>query len=170
VEILKFDDSEKSLPSKKPSGRGAILVGFIALVFGAGTALASGSLTINSGNDIILDQGVVAANTCDSDGDVNLDLLTSLYIDEGEEKFVLTGVTLTGLSGDNCAGKTVKIKVYGTDGSLQPFCKGTDSGCNTGEFYMTKPYNAESLGEFTFSFNNELSTEFVKYVTVETVD
>ena len=76
MEILKFDD-EKSPAPRKRSGRGAILVAFIAVALGAGTALASGTLTINSSDTIALDQGVAATVQCDTDG-VDISLSSSI--------------------------------------------------------------------------------------------
>ena len=115
MEILKFDDSEKSLSSKKPFGRGTILVAFIALVFGAGTALAGGTLSINDTNTIALDQGVASTVQCDEDG-INVSLVTTLI---GED-FYLTGFNLSGIddapSPDGCGGKMLTLKVYDENG------------------------------------------------------
>lgn len=115
MEILKFDDSEKSLPSKKPSGRGAILVAFIALVFGAGTALAGGTLSINDTNTIALDQGVATTVQCDTDG-IDVSLVTTLI----DEDFYLTGFNLSGIDGtspNGCGGKMFTLKVYDQNGA-----------------------------------------------------
>ena len=114
MEILKFDDSEKSLSPKKPFGRGTILVAFIALVFGAGTALAGGTLSINDTNTIALDQGVASTVQCDEDG-INVSLVTTLI---GED-FYLTGFNLSGIDGsspDGCGGKMFTLKVYDENG------------------------------------------------------
>ena len=93
MEILKFDDAEKSSSARKRSRRGAILVTFVALVFGAGTALASGTLTINSDKTIALDQGVANSVQCDTDITVSL----GTAYDVGSTDFVFTGVDISNI-------------------------------------------------------------------------
>ena len=130
MEILKFDESGTSSPSRKRSGRGAILVTFVALVFGAGTALASGTLTINNPeNTIALDQGVANSVQCDDQIDVTL---LAPYNTTAED-FLLTGVSITGINdaSDKCLGKWFKIRVYDSNGSPSVFCNtSTDTSVN----------------------------------------
>lgn len=130
MEILKFDEAGSSSPSRKRSGRGAILVTFVALVFGAGTALASGTLTINNPeNTIALDQGVANSVQCDDQIDVTL---LAPYNTTAED-FLLTGVSITGINdaSDKCLGKWFKIRVYDSNGSPSVFCNtSTDTSVN----------------------------------------
>lgn len=122
MEILKFDESGSSSPSRKPFGRSAILVTFVALVFGAGTALASGTLAINTNNKIALDQGVAQTVQCDEDG-INVALGTSL----NGTQFQFSSVTITNIS-DNCLNKYFTLKVYDQSGYPTNFCfAGRDS-------------------------------------------
>jgi hypothetical protein len=129
MEILKFDESGPSSPSRKPFGRSAILVTFVALVFGAGTALASGTLTINNAeNTIALDQGVANSVQCDDQIGVTL---VAPY-DTTVEDFLLTGVNITGINNadDKCLGKVFKIRVYDSKGNPSVFCNtSSDAGC-----------------------------------------
>lgn len=178
MEILKFDDSGSTSPSRKRSGRGAILVTFVALVFGAGTALASGTLAINTDNTIALDQGVAQTVQCDPDG-VDISLSSSLQIAAGEEsKFYLSGVTVSKIA-DNCIGKDFRVRVYNAVGAAQVFCSPapTDSGCSgDGTYIQGEVTNAGAL------FTNQQSINFVvsqvlylqnstvaKNITIETI-
>jgi hypothetical protein len=117
MEILKFDESGPSSPSRKPLGRGAILVTFVALVFGAGTALASGTLTVNGDNTIALDQGVANSVQCDRAIDVSL---KTAYVPNSSD-FVFKGVDVSGISVE-CDGKYFTIHTYDDEGSEQVFC------------------------------------------------
>jgi hypothetical protein len=123
MEILKFDESGTSSPSRKRSGRGAILVTFVALVFGAGTALASGTLTINNAeNTIALDQGV--ANSVQCDDSINVILDAPYNPDVLVEDFYLRGIDVTGIddSVGKCLNKWFKIRIYDSNGNLSIFC------------------------------------------------
>ena len=176
MEILKFDGSETP-PSRKRSGRGAILVTFVALVFGAGTALASGTLTINSGQGIELAQGVSQTVQCDSDG-VNISLNSSLAMDAST--FYLGGISVTNIH-DNCVGKNLRLKVYSTTGTAQVFCQEPgDTGCTTisgPATYVQGTVNnltgSTNDRTLSFSFSNILSitdSSTVKNVTIETIN
>jgi hypothetical protein len=171
MEILKFDESGTSSPSRKRSGRGAILVTFVALVFGAGTALASGTLTINnSNNTIALDQGVANSVQCDTTIDVALD---APYNTTAED-FLLNGVNVTNIdaSSGKCLGKYFKIKIYNSNGAESVFCIGSDAvaaaaadspprtitadeGCSSDGKYSKKVVSSSSL---SFSFTKGMKT------------
>jgi hypothetical protein len=130
MEILKFDEAGSSSPSRKRSGRGAILVTFVALVFGAGTALASGTLAINTNNEIALDQGVANSVQCDS----SIGVVLNAPYDTVEEDFLLNGLSITGIDNSvgNCLGKWFKVKIYDSNGDESIFCDATadvSNGC-----------------------------------------
>ena len=178
MEILKFDDAEMSSSSRKRSGRGAILVTFVALVFGAGTALASGTLAINSGQGIELAQGVSQTVQCDSDG-VNISLNSSLASDAST--FYLGGISVTNID-DSCVGKYLRLKVYNNSGIAQEFCAPADSGCTTLSTSPISTYVQESVTttsgstdnrSLSFNFRNTLiisDSSTVKNVTIETIN
>jgi hypothetical protein len=177
MEILKFDGSETP-SSRKRSGRGAILVTFVALVFGAGTALASGTLAINSGNGIELAQGVSQTVQCDSDG-VNISLNSSLASDAST--FYLGGISVTNID-DSCVGKYLRLKVYNNSGTAQEFCTVGDTGCTSLPTSPTSTYVQESVTatsgsidnrSLSFNFRNTLiisDSSTVKNVTIETIN
>ena len=135
MEILKFDD-EKSPTSRKRSGRGAILVAFVAVALGAGTALASGTLDINgTSNQIQISQAVATTNQCDPSIDVGLETVLS------GTAFNLSKIKVSNIGATACANKYLKIKVYsGLTGSTDlAFCAtvGGDSGCfDSGKSYV----------------------------------
>ena len=171
MEILKFDESDASSSSRKRSGRGAILVTFVALVFGAGTALASGTLTINADNTVALDQGVANSVQCDSAIDVSL----KTSYDTVTKDFVYTGVVISEI-GASCMGKFFTIHTYDEDGTEMEFCQNPDIGCATDG----KSSKLEVLmGSLTYNFSKNLATGTitgpttkvnVKTVTVESSD
>jgi len=176
MEILKFDESGASSPSRKRSGRGAILVTFVALVFGAGTALASGTLAINSNQGIELAQGVAQTVQCDPDG-VKIAMNSSLAVDAS--KFFLGGITVSEIH-DLCIGKTIRLKVYNNSGLQQAFCASSgspDTGCtadSVGTYVQsTVPdgaVNDNNTMSFTFSQILEVvDANTAKNVTIETI-
>jgi len=177
MEILKFDESGPSSPSRKPLGRGAILVTFVALVFGAGTALASGTLAINGNAGIELAQGVAQTVQCDPDG-VKIAMNSSLATDAS--KFFLGGITVSEIH-DQCIGKTIRLKVYNNSGLQQAFCASSglspDTGCTTdsvGTYVQSTVPDGEPNDNNTMSFTFSQILEVVdantaKNVTIETI-
>jgi hypothetical protein len=174
MEILKFDESGPSSPSRKPFGRSAILVTFVALVFGAGTALASGTLTVNDGEDIELAQGVTQTTQCDTS--VNISLDSQLSIDPGNpSKFYLHGISVSGIS-DDCLPKTLRLKVYSASGTQQIFCAPApvDIGCSAGGDYIEGAPAPGTSGDnrLNFILTNVLeiaSANTAKNITIETI-
>ena len=174
MEILKFDESGTSSPSRKRSGRGAILVTFVALVFGAGTALASGTLTINAGDDIELAQGVTQTTQCDTNVDISLE--TALVFDNpNPSKFYLKKLNVSRIS-DQCLGKTLRLKVYDADGDIRTICQIGDTGCAVdGTYIEGLPFDdAATTDENTLSLTLsnilEIRTDAdAKNVTIETI-
>ena len=173
MEILKFDESGASSPSRKRSGRGAILVTFVALVFGAGTALASGTLTINEGDGIELAQGVTQTTQCDDSVDISLD--SQLAIEPGNpSKFYLRGISVSKIS-DNCLSKILRLKVYNATGVQQIFCTSpTDSGCSVDGAYIESAPTPGTSGDNRLNFivSNVLeiaTADTAKNITIETI-
>ena len=165
MEILKFDESGGSSPSRKRSGRGAILVAFVAVALGAGTALASGTLTVNTNDRIQLAQAVATTAQCDSD------VTTGLETTLDGAFFKLSKIKVSAI--DNaCANKYLKIKVYPATGADVAFCDDTiDSGCIAGGKAYVKQITASSL-EFTITnpFLKIADATSVGRVTVEITD
>ena len=172
MEILKFDESGSSSRPRKPSGRGTILVAFVAVVFGAGTALASGTLQINSNNTVALDQGVANSVQCDTSIDVSL----KTNYNTNTKDFVYKGVDISNISGD-CNGKYFTIHTYDEEGYEMAFCtSGTDVGCAIDGKSSKLPVASTNLS-YAFTRNlatgtitNNVTRVNVKTVTVESSD
>jgi hypothetical protein len=132
MEILKFDESGASSPARKRSGRGAILVTFVALVFGAGTALASGTLTVNGpDNEIQLTQAVAETAQCDENVNIGLE---TVYSGTG---FKLSKVKVSEIDDAACASKFMKIRVYPSTGDTPvAFCVGDADCIDMGTSYV----------------------------------
>ena len=166
MEILKFDDAEMSSSSRKRSGRGAILVTFVALVFGAGTALASGTLTINGTNTIALDQGVANSVQCDT----NLVVSLSTNYETSTANFIFAGVNISDIdvvSTPNCSTKYFTIKTYDQNGSMQVFCNASnDAGCQPGGKSAKLQVTGSTLA---YEFTQGLPTGIPDFVNVKNV-
>jgi hypothetical protein len=191
MEILKFDESGASSPSRKRSGRGAILVTFVALVFGAGTALASGTLTVNGDNTIALDQGVAQSVQCDT----SIGVTFGAPYNTVEEEFLLESILISGIdtrtqaesssddNKDHCLGKYFTIKVYDSTGALSVFCEGAsgtpDTGCasdgKSAKLQVTTNSVDKTANTLLYQFSKKMLTGEpgivrVKNVTVESSD
>lgn len=168
MEILKFDESGGSSPSRKRSGRGAILVAFVAVALGAGTALASGTLTINSDNTVALDQGVANSVQCDT----NINVALQTQYNSSTTDFVYTGVNVSDID-NNCNGKYFTIHTYDEEGYEMEFCRnGVDAGCAPGGKSAKLPVSGTTLS-YSFTYNLVTGTPTrvnVKTVTVESSD
>ena len=164
MEILKFDESGSSSPTRKRSGRGAILVTFVALVFGAGTALASGTLTVNGTNEIALDQGVARSVQCDTA--INVSLKTNYS--PGLNNFVFTGVTISGIE-STCNGKYFTIHTYDVEGYEMEFCGNSDDGCDLTNGKSAKLLVTGTTLEYAFTKNLVTGTGTPTRVNVQTV-
>ena len=172
MEILKFDD-EKSPAPRKRSGRGAILVAFIAVALGAGTALASGTLSINgTSNTIALDQGVAATVQCDTDG---VDISLSSSINSTAEKFYVTGIYVSKIA-DTCIGKSFRVRIYDSTGIANTFCDDHVDGADCYNTYVEKTVTDDmtstDLNSLSFSFSQVLwiqNAATAAHVTIESI-
>ena len=169
MEILKFDEGDTKPKSRKFSSRGSILVAAVAIMFGASTALAGSTLTINTANQIEISQGVAQTVQCDSDKTVNVSLETAYEPDTF--KFMLSKIKITDIDATGCNDKIFTVKLYGgTYNDLVTFCLIADSNCEGGTSY-SGPVAASSL---TFTFATPVldiaSASTVKNVTVVSSD
>jgi hypothetical protein len=100
MEILRFEEAATSAPKRKKSSKGFITAGFVAAVFGIGTALASATTTIEINNDegISLGQGVTLATACDTEIDVVP--ITEMEVTGGEPIFYLTELQINDIDTD----------------------------------------------------------------------
>ena len=66
MEILRFEEAGSPTPRRKKSSRGMIIAGLVATLFGIGSAFASTSISINSGNAVGVGSGVSLVTACDT--------------------------------------------------------------------------------------------------------
>ena len=166
MEILKFDESGSSSPSRKRSGRSAILVTFVALVFGAGTALASGTLTVNGpDNEIQLTQAVAETAQCDDDVTIGLE---TVYSDTG---FKLSKVKVSTIDAAVCGSKYMKIRVFPSTGATPVAFCGSEPTCFDGGTSYSKQISGTTL-DFTISSPSlvVVNKDTIGKVTVEITD
>jgi hypothetical protein len=90
MEILRFEEASTTAPKRKKSSKGYLTAGFVAALFGIGTALASATTTIEINNDqgISLGQGVTLATACDTE--IGVVPITEMEVTGGEPIFYLT--------------------------------------------------------------------------------
>ena len=92
MEILRFEDSTSPAPKRKKSSKGYITLGFVAAVFGIGSAFATTTSSIQINNDapISLGQGITAFTTCDS----KIAVIPATSLNGERTTFGLTKVTI----------------------------------------------------------------------------
>ena len=92
MEILRFEEATPTAPKGKKSSKGYLTIGFIATVFGLGSAFATTSSSIQINNDapISLGQGITAFTTCDS----KIAVIPETTLNEERTTFGLTKVTI----------------------------------------------------------------------------
>ena len=179
MEILKFDEGDTKPKSRKFSSRGSILVAAVAIMFGASTALAGSTLTINGNNKINLNQGVATTVQCDVNG-VDLSLGTEFVPGSPAGVFKLNKIEISDIdnadpdivTGLGCKGKVLTIKLFGSSGESGPFCKTTataDTGCIDSGNALQAIVTGTSL---TFNLSNILTVgdDTIQNVTIVSSD
>jgi hypothetical protein len=136
MEILRFEEAATSAPKRKKSSKGFITAGFVAAVFGIGTALASATTTIEINNDegISLGQGVTLATACDTE--IGLAPITEMILTADEPIFYLAELQINGVdakpantdTGLGCGSKYFDLQIFNPTtkaayacNELQPF-------------------------------------------------
>jgi hypothetical protein len=122
MEILRFEDSTSPAPKRKKSSKGFITLGFVAAVFGIGSAFATTTVEINSGDGISLGQGVTLAAACDTD--IDIVPITAMTVEDPDgPTFYLTELQINGIDaqGTNlvavpavtgCGGQVFDIQIF----------------------------------------------------------
>ncbi|CAB4616309.1 MAG: hypothetical protein F2589_04660 [Actinobacteria bacterium] len=143
MEILRFNEAESNTPKRKKSSRGMIALGLVATLFGVGSALASSTISINSGDPINVGQGVSLVTACDEDNSIDIRFGTAL-----KGKIEILDPEEDDLSaGDKAAGKikgkpvffTNNIELSKVDGREND--EATGFGCGTQYFSLQVYYN-----------------------------
>jgi hypothetical protein len=141
MEILRFEEATTTAPKRKKSSKGYLTAGFVATLFGLGSAFAtaSSSIQINEDLPISLGQGITAFTTCDN----KIAVIPATTLNEARTTFGLTKVTIGAtynndaeylISADpgGCLGVDFVIKFYKTDTTPLDVCESftnvTDAG------------------------------------------
>lgn len=118
MEILRFEQNDSNSTRRRRSSRVWVFLAFFGVVLGVGSAFASSTIAINSGNGVQLGQGVTLVTACDTSIGVKLQsgLDTS---DPTRVSFLLKTLTLTGLdrTSAGCGGKVLDLQLFHVDGS-----------------------------------------------------
>jgi len=71
MQILRFEEATSPAPKRKKSSKGFLTLSFVAVLFGVGSAFATTTVQINSGQGVSLGQGVTLAAACDNEIDIS---------------------------------------------------------------------------------------------------
>jgi hypothetical protein len=126
MEILRFQDATTTAPKRKKSSKGYLIAGFVATLFGLGSAFASNTIAINGNAPIGLGQGVTLVTACDTA--ISVVPITAMTVeDPGGPTFYMTELQISGINaaatnavnGEGCGGITFDVQIY--DGSNTPY-------------------------------------------------
>jgi len=136
MEILRFEEATTTAPKRKKSSKGYLTAGFVAALFGIGTALASTTteIAINGGGAISLGQGVTLVTACDTT--VSVVPITEMIVEDAPvgPTFYMTELQISGINaaakntvtGEGCAGTTFDVQIY--DGNTPYSCDALNIG------------------------------------------
>jgi hypothetical protein len=129
MEILRFEEATTTAPKRKKSSKGYLTAGFVAALFGIGTALASATteIEINDGGGISLGQGVTLATACDTE--IFISPSTEMVVvGDTTPTFFLSSLAITGVdsrvkskasNGLGCGTMIFDIQIF--DGNQDPY-------------------------------------------------
>ena len=195
MEILRFEEATTTAPKRKRSSKGFLTLGFVAAVFGIGTAFASSTITINSSVPIALGQGVSVVAACDDAMDVVPS--TSMEVVADEPTFYLTSLGINGVNGSTataesegrgCGGKYFDLQLFSATSTaytctqlLPPaaaetptvaYTGGTsgtkESTCASSKLSFQVPIKASGNWDFTIPFTKAPSE--ISYITLVSRD
>jgi hypothetical protein len=125
MEILRFEEATTTAPKRKKSSKGYLTIGFVATVFGLGSAFASNTIAINGNAPIALGQGVTIVTACDTE--ISITPFTAMRVVAGTPTFFMDEIQITGINsslpdattGLGCGGTTFDIQIF--DGANNPY-------------------------------------------------
>ena len=118
MEILRFEEATTTAPKRKKSSKGYLTIGFVATVFGLGSAFASSTIAINGNAPIALGQGVTLVTACDTA--ISISPSTAMSVVAGVPTFYMTGLQINGINavlpdavtGIGCGSKVFDIQIF----------------------------------------------------------
>jgi hypothetical protein len=188
MEILRFEEATSPAPKRKKSSKGYITLGFVAAVFGIGSAFASNTIAINDNAPIALGQGVTLVTACDNA--ISVVPITQMIVeDPGGPTFYMTELQISGINsaskspttGVGCGGTTFDVQIY--DGENEPYsCEdlnipgGAASGPNDLTLLQCTGINADKLsfdvlekvGDSNYFITFDKAPSNISYVTLVT--
>jgi hypothetical protein len=188
MEILRFEDSTSPAPKRKKSSKGYITLGFVAAVFGIGSAFATttSSINVNNGQNIALGQGITTFVTCDEfiailpvtklNGDATNFVLDKVIVGAEyalDEEYKINAV---GKEADpaGCGGVEFKITFYKSNIKAN-VCMGkgfetvvgaSAPRCEESSIFFTVVTDTES---YDIQFDDSVGTGFFDRISLETV-
>ena len=193
MEILRFEEATPTAPKRKKSSKGYLAVGFVATIFGLGSAFATttSSITVNGGQNISIGQGISTFTTCDefiailpvtklntTATDFVLDKVVVGATYAGDDKYKVNSTSKAALAPDSpgCGGVEFKVTFYeGT--SKVDVC--TNNGFNTPSVTGANPVSCEASSIFfsveigtdsyEIEFDDTVGTGFFDRISLETV-
>jgi hypothetical protein len=191
MEILRFEEATPTAPKRNKSPKGYLAVGFIATIFGLGSAFATttSSITVNNGQNIEIGQGITTFTTCDefiailpvtklntTATDFVLDKVTVGARYAGTDDYKVNSTSKTNPTTPGCGGVEFKVTFYeGT--SKVDVC--TNNGFNTPSVTGANPVRCEASSIFfsveigtdsyEIEFDDTVGTGFFDRITLETV-
>jgi len=190
MEILRFEEATPTAPKRNKSPKGYLAVGFIATIFGLGSAFATttSSITVNNGQNIEIGQGITTFTTCDefiailpvtklntTATDFVLDKVTVGARYAGTDDYKVNSTSKTNPTTPGCGGVEFKVTFYeGT--SKVDVC--TNNGFNTPSVTGANPVRCEASSIFfsveigtayDIQFDDTVGTGFFDRITLETV-
>jgi hypothetical protein len=127
MEILRFEEATTTAPKRKKSSKGYLTAGFVATLFGLGSAFASNTIEINNNAPIALGQGVTIVTACDDA--ISVVPITEMVVEEIDgPTFYMTELKISGINsastnpatGVGCGGVTFDVQIY--DGNTPYNC------------------------------------------------
>lgn len=127
MEILRFEEATPTVPKRKKSSKGYLTAGFVATLFGLGSAFASSTIAINGNAPIALGQGVTLVTACDTA--ISISPSTAMSVEAGVPTFYMTSLQINGINaaspdavtGIGCGGKIFDIQIFGTQEIPVPY-------------------------------------------------
>jgi hypothetical protein len=183
MEILRFEEATTTAPKRKRSSKGYLTAGFVATLFGLGSAFATASSSIQINNDlpISLGQGITAFTTCDS----KIAVIPATALNEEGTTFGLTKVTIGATynsdigylinAGDppGCKGVDFVIKFYKTDNEPLDVCTNftgvTDAIVGVSyKCFSDRIVFKVSQTSHDINFDGDAGTSFFDRISIET--
>jgi hypothetical protein len=192
MEILRFEEATPTAPKRKKSSKGYLAVGFVATIFGLGSAFATttSSITVNNGQNISIGQGITTFTTCDEfiailpvtklNDDATDFVLDKVIVGAqygGEDKYKINNTSKTASFPltPGCGGVQFKVTFYkgtskvnvcfGNGFNLPVVTGGELVSCEDSSIFFT----VGTFDSYDIQFDDTVGTGFFDRITLETV-